>query len=79
MRGAHIFFLLMSIFGVFAFVFLAYFVEAFADSSGRIVLGIAILVVMVFVYYFATSNEEKLIRISKLTTVSEQIKSLFGK
>jgi len=79
MRGAHVFFLLMSVLAVVAFFFLASFVEAFADSSGRIVLGIAIFIAMGFVYYFATSNEEKLIRTSKLTTFSEQMKSLFGK
>lgn len=79
MRCAHIFFLLVAIFGVFVFFFLSSFVEAFADSGGRIVLGIAVLVALAFVYYFATSNEEELIRISKLATFSEQIKSLFSK
>ncbi len=79
MRAAHIFFLSVTIFGIVVFFFLTFFVEAFSDSTGRTVLGIAALATLALVYYFAISNEEEIIRISQLKTFSERIKGLFGK
>jgi hypothetical protein len=77
MRVAHIFFVTTASLSVAVFVFLIYYVEAFSEFSGRIVLGIAVLCVLGFIYFFAISNEKELLRISKITTFSEQIKSLF--